>query len=139
MKKSPSGRLTALVSLVALASCGKVPDGTATTTAGADVPCDVAHVLESKCLVCHSDPPAGAPMPLVSYESLTRPALAKPSIKMAEECAARMLSQSTPMPPGGGASDADIAVFQRWIANGLPRREAASPSCSASAAIPRAN
>ena len=88
------------------------------TTTSTDLPCDVATVL-SNCTSCHSNPPAGgAPMPLASYADLTAKALSDPTKTVAEMCVTRMQSTTAPMPPGGGASSADVATIQSWIAAG---------------------
>ena len=99
---------------------GNPPNGNPTTTS-TDLPCDVAQVL-SNCTSCHSSPPVGgAPMALVSYADLTAPAKSDPSKTAAEMCVTRMQSTTTPMPPGGGASQTDIATLQSWISAGYPQ------------------
>lgn len=93
---------------------------TGTTTIGGDsgLPCDVAMVLSALCTSCHSNPPTpGTPMPLLSYADLTAQ---KNGVSYAQLSVNRMSSTSAPMPPGGGATAADIAVLQAWIDQGLP-------------------
>jgi hypothetical protein len=102
------------------------PNTTSTTTS-TDLPCDVAQVL-SNCTSCHSSPPVGgAPMALVSYADLTAAAPSDASKTAAEMCVTRMQSTTTPMPPSGGASAADVQTLQTWISAGYPKG-----SCSGS-------
>ncbi len=87
-----------------------------------DLPCDVATVLQSSCTSCHSNPPVGgAPMPLLSYADLTAKALSDPTKTVAEMCVSRMQNTASPMPPGGGASSADVTTIQNWISAGYPQ------------------
>ena len=101
------------------ASSGSGNNGTggAMTTSG--LPCDVAAVLSSLCTSCHGNPPTtGTPMPLLSYANLTAQKGGKSYAQLSVE---RMASTTAPMPPGGGATAADIAVLQAWIDAGLPQ------------------
>ena len=51
--------------------------GGSTTTVANGIPCDVATLLQNRCVGCHQNPPInGAPMPLVTYANLTAPSLA---------------------------------------------------------------
>jgi hypothetical protein len=90
----------------------------------ADLPCDVASLLNDKCVSCHGSPPSGgAPMSLVSYAQLTRPALSDPTKTMAVVAVARMMNTASPMPPVGSppATSAEIATLQSWISAGYPQ------------------
>lgn len=92
--------------------------GTTTIDGDSGLPCDVAAVLMSLCTSCHSNPPmTGTPMPLLTYADLTAQKDGKSYAVLAVE---RMSSPYQPMPPGGGATAADIAAFQAWIDAGLP-------------------
>lgn len=96
-------------------------NGTTPTTTSTDLPCDVAQVL-SNCTSCHSSPPTGgAPMSLVSYADLKAPAPSDATKTVAEMCVTRMQSTTAPMPPGGGASQTDVATLQSWISVGYPQ------------------
>jgi mono/diheme cytochrome c family protein len=100
--------------------------GQTTTTGGqggaaaADgVPCDVAAVFAAKCNSCHGPTPSGgAPLSLVTYDDLA----AKSGIdgKSEVERSILRMTQGT-MPPGGGASAAEIATLQAWVDAGLPK------------------
>jgi hypothetical protein len=99
-----------------------VPDGGSSGVAdgGLDgLPCDVSQFLQSQCLACHSNPPAGgAPMSLVSYADLTRPALSAPTQTEAQLSVQRMQSSTLPMPPGTHLSASEIAILKDWVAAG---------------------
>jgi hypothetical protein len=126
--------------LLAAAAAGcylSVPDGMSTNpnnnnnnntnpssnpTTSTDLPCDVAAVLQATCTSCHSNPPVGgAPMALLSYADLTGKAISDPTKTVAEMCVARMQNTASPMPPGGGASSADVTTLQNWISAGYPQ------------------
>jgi hypothetical protein len=93
-----------------------------TTTVGEGLPCDVADVLAQECAACHSDPPtAGSPMSLLSYDDLAAPALSDPSKTMAAVSLERMLDMAAPMPPGAGPTPEAVAVFDAWLAAGMPQ------------------
>jgi hypothetical protein len=87
------------------------------------LPCDVAALLASKCVSCHSNPPlANVPAPLVSYADLTAPSKGDPSISAAKMALSRMKSATSPMPPAPAspASAAEIAAFEAWVNAGTP-------------------
>ena len=80
--------------------------------------CDVAAVMQAHCTGCHGDPPAGAPLPLVTYEQLIEPSGGG---TVADRVVARMNSTSRPMPPSGSPVPYDeIAIVEGWIAAGQP-------------------
>jgi hypothetical protein len=88
------------------------------------LPCDVQALLVSKCQVCHGSPPIpAAPFSLVTYDDLTHADRTNPSISVAQACVNRMQDTARPMPPGAGPTvgPMDIAAFQTWIQDGLPR------------------
>ena len=90
------------------------------------LPCNVAQVLQSRCLACHSAPPTnGATVPLVTYAQLTAQSSQYPGQTYAQRSLARMQNSTRPMPPGGGASAAEISTIQGWVNSGTP-----SGSCS---------
>jgi len=98
-------------------------DGGAGSTTPDGLPCDVAQVLQSLCVSCHSNPPVGgAPMPLVTYADLTAPAKSDPSKTVAQMCVVRMQSTTAPMPPAGNTppTAAQIATIQSWVNAGTP-------------------
>ncbi|MEZ4312381.1 MAG: hypothetical protein R3F14_30495 [Polyangiaceae bacterium] len=118
---------------LSMAACG----GNGTTATGGDggagggggaggsdqsgVPCDVAKVLADKCLACHGTTPNGAPMSLVTYEDLTATSAADSSKTVIERAVIRMASTTSPMPPAGGSTQAEIDTLQAWIDAGTPK------------------
>jgi hypothetical protein len=95
-----------------------------TGTAGMEgLPCDVAALLASKCVSCHSSPPIpNVPEALVSYADLTAPSKGDPTISTAKMALSRIKSTTSPMPPAGGtpATAAEIAAFEAWVNAGTP-------------------
>ncbi len=87
------------------------------------LPCDIAAILQSKCVACHSSPPiGGAPMPLETYANLTASARSNPSVTVAAQSLTRMQSTTAPMPPPGNTAPTaqEIAAFQAWVGAGTP-------------------
>src|SRR5438132_8043 len=68
---------------------------------GGALPCDVGQLLAARCQSCHSSPPKGAPMALVTKEDLARPANSDPSRSVAALSLERMKDAARPMPPSG--------------------------------------
>lgn len=90
--------------------------GTGTISGDSGLPCEIADVLSARCISCHNSPPSGgAPMSLLSYADLTTQKNGKSYAQLSVE---RM--QDNTMPPGGGATAADIQAFQNWIGAGTP-------------------
>jgi mono/diheme cytochrome c family protein len=97
--------------------------GSSGSAVASDLPCDVANLLSSKCLVCHGARPAGgAPMSLTNYAQMTAPAISDPTKTMAVVAVSRMMNTTAPMPPVGypQATSAEIASLQNWISAGYP-------------------
>jgi hypothetical protein len=65
-------------------------------------------------------------MSLTSYADLTGKDLSNPTNTVAAQCAVRMQSTTTPMPPGGGATSADVQTLQNWITAGYPQGSCAA-------------
>ncbi len=85
------------------------------------LPCEVAAVLSRGCTSCHNDPLAGgAPMPLLNLAHLQAPSPGDASKTTGQRSVERMTSASSPMPPSGPLSDADIATIDAWVATGMP-------------------
>lgn len=100
-----------------------IPDDPPRPVAGpsdAALPCDVAALLASRCQSCHSSPPHGAPMPLVSHADLSAPAASDPGRRVADVALTRMKATAGPMPPSG-ATQAEIATLEAWVSAGLPK------------------
>jgi hypothetical protein len=95
-----------------------------TGTAGLDgLPCEIAALLASKCVSCHSNPPIpNVPSSLTSYADLTAPSKGDPTKSAAVMALSRMKSAVSPMPPAPGApaSAAEIAAFEAWVNAGTP-------------------
>lgn len=92
--------------------------------------CDVVEVLQHHCLGCHGSPPInGAPVPLVSYDDLTRPAPDVPDLSIGQVALERMTDPQRPMPPPpADPVDGDhYAVFKAWVEGGMPRGSCAPP------------
>ena len=111
------------------AGCGEAPasylspldmSGSSGGGSTSGLPCDVSQALASACLSCHGSPPAGAPISLVTYADLTAAAPSDATKKVIEVAIARMQSSTNPMPPGGGATAADIKTLQDCLNAGLP-------------------
>jgi hypothetical protein len=95
----------------------------ATGVAVTGLPCDVATILQAKCVVCHSSPPTGgAPMSMVTYSDLTAPSKTTPGQSIAQLSVTRMQSTTLPMPPLGNPAPTpqEVAAFQAWVTAGAP-------------------
>jgi hypothetical protein len=96
---------------------GQSLDAGATTTG---IPCEVAAVFD-KCIGCHGSPPAAAPNSLVSRADLLVTSPRGGSV--AERCLTRAKDSNNPMPPaatGMSLRPAEVAVLEKWVADGLP-------------------
>lgn len=109
------------------AGVGGSAAGGSAPVSDAGLPCDVSFLLVQYCRGCHSQPPiAGAATSLMTYEDLIAPMPGDASTTVAEESLARMLSTSSPMPPGVLLSSADVAPFAAWVDAGMPAEVCAS-------------
>lgn len=101
----------------------------ATGTAVTGIPCEVATVLANKCVSCHGNPPSGgAPYSINSYEDLTKKSPSFSSETVAQRSVARMQDTTSPMPPTGGVTAAEIAAIQAWIDGGMLKGDCAATS-----------
>jgi hypothetical protein len=108
-----------------------VDAGSATTAdaatppvAQSGLPCNVAAVLAKNCASCHgAKTEFGAPMSLVSWEDLQKPAPITKGRATRELALERMKSDAKPMPPAPHerVSAAEIASFESWLAQGAPK------------------
>lgn len=83
--------------------------------------CDIAPVINTRCLDCHSNPAKfGAPMPLVTYQDTQANSAGFPGKKIFERMAARVADNVAPMPqpPNQRLTAAQITAFQNWAAGG---------------------
>lgn len=109
-----------------------------TATAPSGLPCDINNLLTTRCQTCHSaNPQYGAPMPLVTWDDLQRPASMDPTKKVYQRVQERVHSVDQPMPPGSQPrlSDQEIASLDAWIAAGAPSSDATCASASVGAAV----
>jgi hypothetical protein len=99
--------------------------------AQADVlPCNVSTILAGKCQTCHSASPiAGAPMPLVTYADLQKPAVTQPTMKVYQVVQKRIRDEMRPMPPTGIMATADLTTLDGWITAGAHPGTAADAAC----------
>lgn len=123
--------LTAALGTVALAAAcdssltdtgsggGSDTSGSGGGTVGADLPCEVATVLEN-CAACHATSNPSGDVSLKSRDDLLAPAPSDPSVTVADRALARMKDANNPMPPTGQLAAADIATFEGWIQDGMP-------------------
>ena len=86
------------------------------------LPCEVSKLLAAHCLGCHGQPPAAAPIALVSYADLTAKSAVDSTKKVAERAIVRMLDNMDPMPPGPSATVAqsELSPMQTWVSGGTP-------------------
>ncbi len=92
------------------------------------VPCAVAKLIADRCVVCHGQPPAAAPISLVGYESLTAASSADPKKKVIERAILRMQDNSSPMPPGPAVTvpQNELLPLQTWVTAGTPMTQCQS-------------
>lgn len=87
--------------------------------AGAGLSCDVAQLLETKCLACHGETPTpAAQSSLVTMADLLAPSKSDGSKNEATVSLERMKDSASPMPPTSYQSPvtaAEIAAFEAWI------------------------
>jgi hypothetical protein len=89
----------------------------------ADLPCDVAALVSSKCDSCHSNPPQNsAPFPLLSRADFAADSPTFPGTSVAQRSLTRLQSTTAPMPPPYSAqpSAAEVSTFSAWVMAGLP-------------------
>jgi hypothetical protein len=109
-----------------------VPTPGAGEGAGAQVlPCGVHNALATNCTTCHAASPiGGAPMPLVTYADLQKPAVTQPSMKVYQLVSKRIHDMMRPMPPTGTLPAADMTALDTWINGGALPGTAADASCA---------
>jgi hypothetical protein len=92
--------------------------GAAAPSAGS-LPCAVDAVLKASCQNCHGVTPiGGAPMALVTYADLMKPANTQPNKKVYELVKERIHDSKRPMPPIGSLMPADTATLDAWVTEG---------------------
>jgi hypothetical protein len=94
------------------------------STSETPLPCDVAALLAKHCAECHGEKKAfGAPMSLVSWDDLVANAPLSKGEKSYAVALERMKDDAKPMPPAPHArvSDAEIALFEKWVEDGAEK------------------
>jgi cytochrome c5 len=98
------------------------PSNNNSSAAGTGMPCDVATIVQTRCVLCHAETPQfNAPMSLVDAADFS--AQAPISSGTVSEAALRRISPDAarPMPPAGTVnplSDSERATLQNWLQSG---------------------
>jgi hypothetical protein len=85
------------------------------------LPCGVSEVLKTGCQTCHGATPiGGAPMPLVTFADLHRPAKTQPTMKVYQLVQQRIHDEMKPMPPTSSPplSAAHLTALDTWLQAG---------------------
>lgn len=88
------------------------------------LPCNVDTILANNCRKCHSDPPQyGAPMPMLTWDDLQKPAPDFKDKKVYEMVSVKIDDDASPMPPppNNRLSETDRSVLRAWAAAGAPK------------------
>jgi len=81
--------------------------------------CAAKEILDDKCGSCHgAETAGGAPMPLATYEDFLAAAPITTGKKVFEVVQSRVHDARRPMPPGRPLDPADMAVIDKWVAEG---------------------
>jgi mono/diheme cytochrome c family protein len=134
--------LVSALGLAAIAACYTGPDIGAAKVSGASptdpagtntvangLPCDVATIIQQKCVSCHGSPPrTGAKSTIASRDDLLSDWEGRPLGVVSLE---RMRDTAAPMPPEGLLSEAEIATFAKWVDEGM-----AEGTCSEAVGAP---
>jgi mono/diheme cytochrome c family protein len=93
--------------------------------------CKAKAVFEARCVTCHDGQrTAGAPMALKSFADLSAESAQYPGTKIYTRALARMRASTSPMPPAGDATPAEIRAVEAWIQAGV--RAGSDVTCDAS-------
>jgi len=113
------------------ATAGSTSTPTGPGNEGAQVlPCNVSKALRANCQSCHgASTIGGAPMSLVTYADLHKPAVSNSAMRVYQISKARLNDKARPMPPGGEIAAADLAVLDAWFGAGAPAGTAADATC----------
>jgi hypothetical protein len=85
------------------------------------LPCGVSDVLKKSCQTCHGTMlVGGAPMPLVTFADLHKPAKTQPTMKVYQLVQQRIHDTARPMPPTSSPplSAADLVTLDTWLLAG---------------------
>ncbi|MBX7101203.1 MAG: hypothetical protein K1X89_26035 [Myxococcaceae bacterium] len=100
----------------------------------ADLPCDVAAMLNASCIGCHGEVLAqSAPMHLVNRDDFLAKSNIDPSQNYGQRSVVRMASNDIPMPPAPAAHVDQVTqqAFSTWVQAGMP-----AGNCAADAGTP---
>jgi hypothetical protein len=117
------------------AGAASIPGATAAGTAAAVpaneiLPCNVSQALASHCQTCHAATPiGGAPMPLVTFVDLHKPAVTQPTVKVYQLVQTRIHDQMRPMPPIDVLPAADLSALDTWLKAGALTGSSADATC----------
>ncbi|MFD0861563.1 hypothetical protein ACFQ1M_05050 [Sungkyunkwania multivorans] len=75
---------------------------------------DIQAIISNRCLGCHSDPPAGAPFPLATYDQVSARALNGQILG----AISRSAGDPRIMPPSGRLPQSTIDLIEKWIQDG---------------------
>jgi hypothetical protein len=107
-----------------------IGSGSAGRGSTTDTPwCKAKAVFDARCVSCHDGQrTAGAPMALKTFADLTAESLEYPGAKIFTRVLARMKATTSPMPPGGDATPAQIQAVEAWIQAGA--EAGSNPTCA---------
>jgi mono/diheme cytochrome c family protein len=101
---------------------------------------DGAPILAERCVVCHSGDAAPAGLRLDSFEAVLKGGLKGAVVKAGDPAASELIRRirgtSQPRMPMTGPpflSEGEMALFEGWVAGGLPRGDAAARETAAPA------
>jgi mono/diheme cytochrome c family protein len=104
---------------------------------------DIAPVLGARCVMCHNGPAAPRGLRLDSYDALVkggeRGPVARSGDAAGSELIRRLTGQSQPRMPMTGPpflTDAEVALFEQWVAGGMQRGGAKPSAAPAPARLP---
>jgi Copper type II ascorbate-dependent monooxygenase, C-terminal domain len=96
------------------------------------MPCGVSKILAGGCQTCHGATPiGGAPMPLMTYADMHKPAVTQPTMKVYQLVQVRIHDMMRPMPPTSSPPLAapDIATLDTWLKAGAQAGTTADAQC----------
>jgi hypothetical protein len=137
-----SGTATAPVAPAVTATGGATAPVVVQTTGGAPsaplpaapadvLPCAVSTALAANCQKCHAATPiGGAPMALVTFADLQKPAATQPSMKVYQLVTTRIHDTNKPMPPIGTLLPADMTTLDTWIKGGALAGSSEDAKCA---------
>lgn len=93
-----------------------------TSGAGRGLPCQVEEIVHRRCTSCHSDPPVGTYMPLLTHAHFHEPSTTDPERAYWELAAERIVAADNPMPPvtAEPLTDDERSALSAWFEQGAP-------------------